>query len=400
MSFDDEQLDQVLRSTLGGKTFEQKPHYWEGAQQLIDAHRKQRSRNMLYYSVSTAVVAVVASAWLLISNTASENELAFANVSPTTPNTTEQVTPAPQSFSSEMATTGDSQSEITPLESTVTPESNKTTTQSNSGTQQSQHRSTTSSRSTIPFQSGTQRTSQPEDVSDLAATPSRMQEPERIAYRRFVFAPQFGNGLSADTFNRKSFDQAYTQRKQQHLFLLEAGVNSYNGLSANIHGGIRYMRFVSPSMAVSVGATYAQLHQDLNRTYQDIDYTFGQQIQETQIQTKRIDYIELPVAVHYAINSKHLINLGCIPAYAIHSRDLVTLSSGESSSNNNGTYLDAINRFDLQLQAGYSFRVNETWMVSANYQFGLMDISNNNVFKTTNFDRNQGLRLTLGYKLF
>lgn len=398
MSRNDEQFDQLLRTTLGDKTFEQKPQYWESAKQLIDNHRKQRNRNTIFYSISAVLVAVVASAWILVStpnqtSPTSENDLAFASVNPAITNTTEQGNPAPQ-----LSPQKESANQPSGLSTTQTPPS---TSVAQTSTQATNQASTTGARKQQPASREWNEASNAQSSQvESAAISKQTQEPERINFRQLVLAPKFRNSLASDTFNRKEFEKTYAQQSQQQLWLLEAGVNSYNGLSANVHGGIRYMRFVSSRFAFSIGASYAQLHQDMNRTYQNIDYTFGQQVQETKINTKRIDYIELPVAVHYAINTKHLINIGCIPAYAIHTNDEVTYSLGETPSSGKITYLDAINRFDMQLQAGYSYRFNQTWMLSANYQFGLMDISNNNVFKSTNFDRNQGLRLTLGYKLF
>ena len=394
MSHNEENLDLFLRKTLEAKTFEQKPHYWEGAKQLIDNHRKQRNRNVLLYSVSVALVAVTAAAWMLVSypseSSSSTAELAFAPVNPqqTNPNTTntEQGQPAP--FVAQSSSSAATENPSVVDQNNNQPEA------------ASANNITTPAKRNPPAAKNNSKTDYSNASNPVVAIAYTTQEPENIDFRKLTNLPKYTQGIPSDTFSRKQFEQAYTQRKQQQLWLVEAGLNSYNGLSINLHGGVRYMRFINEKVALSVGASYAQLHQDMNRTYQSIDYSFGQQVQETTINTQRVDYIELPIAVHYSFTANHLLNIGVIPAYAIHTSDKVTYSLGETSSTQNLTYPDAVNRFDLQLQAGYTYRFNETWMVSAGYQFGLLDVSNNNVFKSTNFDRNKGLRLTLGYKLF
>jgi hypothetical protein len=54
MNKEDEIFDDFLRSKFEGKTFENKPHYWQNAEKLIAQHRKGNS------SLSPVIMGTVA----------------------------------------------------------------------------------------------------------------------------------------------------------------------------------------------------------------------------------------------------------------------------------------------------------------------------------------------------
>jgi hypothetical protein len=168
----------------------------------------------------------------------------------------------------------------------------------------------------------------------------------------------------------------------------------------NGHIGLNYYHFIAPKIALSAGLTYARLHQNLpTRTYQDVNYDFGKTAAATNITTQRLDYIELPVSVFYQLAPKHFVTSGVSLGYVLQSKDKVEDPATNKTTFETG-YLNAINRWDAQLNIGYQYMFTRNLWVRATYHYGLMDISNNNLFNQTETNTNKGFRLTLGYKVF
>ncbi len=394
----DKQLDDFLKSGFESKVFEQKSVYWENAQRLIMNSRKSKS-NILTYSLSVIVlVSAVAALWVsnihaplnakqeasvtpVTNEVSTENRLPVASVSAIASQNTNNYTA--NNASPEQATTA-AQTKASDRSEQQSPESNivaSINTASESTTEKNEIAETINNKEFAAF---TERN------ADLF-----ISEIQGKSYKQ----PLSVKNMLADTFNKKAFYQQYSRKNSRSFFSIEGGITYFNAAGAvNLHGGIRYNYFITPKLGINTGLTYSRLNQDISRTYQNIDYGFGQNDQTTTINTKRIDYVELPVNVMYNVSNNHFVSLGAHAGYAIQSKDKVTASGTSEDANSNG-YLNAINRWDIQLNVGYSYSLTKQWIVSANYYVGLKDVSKNNVFKNANFDNNNGLRLTIGYQL-
>ena len=194
---------------------------------------------------------------------------------------------------------------------------------------------------------------------------------------------------------------------QQRFLTAEAGINCYNAGSSvadalNFHAGLRYFYFVSQRIAINTGITYSRQHQNLNeRTYQNTSYSFGAITSTTGIKTVRLDYIEIPLNVCFNIAGNHYLTGGTNFAYLLQSQEMMRVQQGESETNkpDNG-HKKAINPVDVQFNVGYMFMLPGGFNASAGFYFGAADITKNQYFSSSTTNRNNGVRITIGYRLF
>ncbi len=187
---------------------------------------------------------------------------------------------------------------------------------------------------------------------------------------------------------------------------LEAGINYYNPSgsiynTADFHTGFRWHRYLSQRFTFSTGFGYSRLHQNHGtRTYNSFSYQFGEKVTSTRINTFRLDYLELPVNIHYRIKTRHSISAGLQFNYLLQSAELISKTGEQNSSKKDVGHFKAFSPFDIQSNVNYVVILPNRFIVTTGYYFGLMDITDNKSFKNTRYDRNSGFRLTLGYKLF
>lgn len=401
MNRNDEQFDEFLRSQFKHRTFEMKDQYWKNAQQMIASQRATAGQSMLN-AVFSGIVLVALSAGLLwnsaITPSAAKQDLpAFlATNKPLEQAGTKQSNAASASYKEEKHSLV---SENKNPEEIATPQN----------TQRGEVADAPSKRRSV--HSSFQRTRKSAlATSDAIGAESQEEEiktiiqPEIAIINGKTFRPlkTFANGV---TSNPKQPDfMVYSSNRSKGFLTIEGGVNSYNntsnpGQSFNLHGGLRYYRFLSPKFALSSGVTYSRLQQNLDaQKVQRVDYSFGQTLSETKITTVRLDYIEVPVSVYYAVKGNHFIQAGAAVGYAIQSSNIIE-SEGNRSEKENG-YLSGINKLDMSMNVGYACMIKNKYTFSATYHVGLRDITNNGSFSAAKADYNSGIRLTVGYKLF
>lgn len=404
MNRNDEQFDEFLRSQFKHKTFDMKDQYWNNAQQLIATHRATAGQGMLNIVLS-GIVMVVLSAGLLWNS---------AN----TPSAAKQEqTPAflASTLPQEMSAPVETENVVLPSGSNQ-PESNATN-NSVSATASSQKVNNTASDPKPQkrfVQHQRTRKSALAERAAVATTDNTTTTDEQIITQTAsdiifidgkLFRPLKGSPNSLTSDAKKPNFLPYAASRSKGFLAIEGGLNSYNYAAAdvsqsfNFHAGLRYYRFLCPKFAVSTGVTYARLQQNMDaRVINNVEYSFGQNTNQTKITTLRLDYIEIPLSAYYNITGNHYVQAGATVGYAIQSSDFIE-SNGSKGKSDNG-YMDGINKVDVQLNVGYACLIQNRYTLSVGYYQGLTDVSKNSSFNSTNTDRNSGIRLTVGYKLF
>ncbi len=223
-------------------------------------------------------------------------------------------------------------------------------------------------------------------------------EVEPILHHQFLSAP------SVSSPEKKS-PVKYPPSSYKYI-TLEAGMNYYNpsgsiSNTADFHTGFRWHRYLSQRFTFSTGFGYSRLHQNHGaRTYNSFSYQFGEKVTSTRINTFRLDYLELPVNIHYRIKTRHSISAGLQFNYLLQSAELISKTGEQNSSKKDVGHFKAFSPFDIQSNVNYVVILPNRFIITTGYYFGLMDITDNKSFKNTRYDRNSGFRLTLGYKLF
>ncbi|MDP1727369.1 MAG: hypothetical protein Q8M15_11350 [Bacteroidota bacterium] len=219
------------------------------------------------------------------------------------------------------------------------------------------------------------------------------------------------NRLICDTCNpvRTNFHKQFDQGANPSFLALEGTLTGFNGndfssKNFNFGYGIRYYYFFKPRLGVIAGIEYRRLNENMNaRNYQYSNYDFGSTYETKSIQTQRLDYLQIPLSFIYRFNGKHMLNAGVNYLLLLQTTERITTTkTGDqtlSSVKVENGYFDAVNRNDLQLNLGYSFFINSKIVLHSNMYLGLLDVSNNTLFKENKFDRNKGFTLGLSYKI-
>lgn len=400
MSKEDEIFDEFLRSKFESKKFTNKPHYWHNAQEMIAHGRKSNSSFSTLIVGSIVLVAAIGLGLLLTRQSvfvpANNNALTASSVAvgtSTTSNYGMNVTAKPASQTGEMSVSSAPDQNLnntphhtagtnaTPLDKTPKhPGRGKKATRN----KHNYNAATSVSDENIRYNS----TSEVIDINGKTFTMPRNTDPSAVT-----------------SYTKTQAYISYASEAQKSFVAVEAGVNMYNPGNEDIlnsvkgHVGIRYYRFVGPQFALSTGLTYAMQHQNLpGRSFASTDYDFGKNSSTTTITTQRLDYIELPVSALYQLTPSHSLTAGATFGYVIQSYDKLTDMSGNTSHQKG--YLNAINRWDTQLDLGYQYTITPQFWIRTSVHMGLMDISDNTLFKQNETNTNKGIRVTLGYKVF
>lgn len=392
----DEQFDQFLKSKFASQTFEQKPAYWEQASRLIAADRKAAAFRMLMYSISAVVLGTIGVVvWLLNQPTSqlpvATTELVAASNNPSASFAAQTVSNTPDVNAQYAAPSSAIQSASNASKRSADPQSQNG---SESGVQpQVIHSKVT------PHNQPPKRRRNLIAMEEESASVSGVSTPSAIELSsRFQTAIHTRN-MVADSFSKKAFYAEYTRRSSKHGFYLEAGLNAYLVDKVNFHAGLRYEHPFNEKWLLNAGMVYSQINRNLSRQYDAIDYTFGQQKNAVVITTQALQLLEIPISVAYRIHPSHELFGGVQVGYILQSKDRVTRNGEQSSSQQEYGYLQALNRLDAQTFAGYRFNVTRSVNLGIAYHYGLTDVSNNNIFKSRIFDRNSGVRLTVGYRI-
>jgi len=391
MSTNDKEFDQFLKTKFEQKMFVFKPQYWTNAKQLIQAKRGVKNT---VYSSAAAVIASVTVITLLVWN---NNKTVLISK-----NTSESQISSSKSGNNSSTAYGTSFSSPKPisqkniLSTSVIINSNNHSTTKTSGKSKIKDPKNAGERSmsnqNLPRKSASENSNSKPNIFDVIET--RRQNDiillsGKFAERRTLNAQQKHQLSQAET---KDIYLKHALQSRKNRLIMEVGLVSQNGL--NIFSRAQYFQFISSKIALTAGLGYSRLNQQLAaETYRNIEYSFGQLIEETTIQTKRLDYLELPIGLAYGVNKNNIIQLGAQYNCVLQSANIVSVNGEKSNTNG---YLNGINKNDIQLFVGYTGILNNNITFSAYYNHGLIDISKS----TTSTNYNRGIRFAIGYKLF
>jgi hypothetical protein len=434
----DKQFEDMLRDKLNQKEFELKDHYWLEARKLIDNERKNRRRG--FFIIPVFILCLLSSIVAVIFTTSKQpgmsapdhqapavSRLAETHIISAIPLPTDHANPVksttitPSRASESTAPSGNKNTAIQEDKKTLDHPVTRSMPPSHAaGTPEYVSLRVPSAQHTGTTLPGKRRNKQPEkDMRTLfthtsnenSILPVKMRAVKNIyEIESWDLAPLSLRIKICDTCIRSYafYQNMHRPEKQKHFMAIEAGITGFNpssrGSNFNVTGGIGYYQFLHKRCYIRSGIFYSRIHQNLDDiTFENITYTFGKIVDRTVIKTLSLDYMEIPVHVSYAVYRNHFITSGVTLARVINSSNILTRQKGGDNSTqsiqDNG-YTFAVNPYDVQLNIGYTFLSDSKLIASAMYGYGILDISNNQSFRTTTFDRNTGIRIYMAYKLF
>ncbi len=110
--------------------------------------------------------------------------------------------------------------------------------------------------------------------------------------------------------------------------------------------------------------------------------------------------VQLPISISYFVNKKHSISLGASPMFTLFAAES-TFNKDKNEMNRNVSLSapKGLNRIDFQAMASYSYRVNKSISLYGSYQYGLIDVTQSNVFTNNLHHTNNFVTIGLCYNL-
>ncbi len=266
------------------------------------------------------------------------------------------------------------------------------------------------------FSSDDYETGNPNAISFYANQDALILDRKNIAKNAFLLdtenAPFSLMPLSRENekFDPKSLPKFY---KRHNLFAEGGAVlrGSYTSNSVGIgwQAGLGYQYRISDRWAANVGLRYS-VHNEvgIRQKSDSIFFNFGQERIETERESHRLDYLEVPLEINFLATPKHQFSLGGYFAQLISvDQEIVrrryALKQGVQTTHDEATgYNPDFARYDWGLTAGYRFHISPQFSAGISVQQGLVDITKvetvSNELKKHH--RNLSTRISLRYLLF
>lgn len=442
MSEQDNRLDSVFKDKVNSKEAEFREEDWLKARKLIDADRRNRKKRFLMlFFVFMSLLSIGTTLFLL-------PDRSRKHTAATTPDT---ITPPRSTSSADVANddandhnADDSARQTSTAEQARTANDQSSVNTESTGSKTTHPKQTSSSKQTRTAGNGDQpvsrksalRSKQSEQALQAQSRPhrrnrnhkplppaedmsyvltdstsptdgpaTRNKDASAIFIRTKANSPFFKVVSAECDTCLKTVDSYLAYRKpkehRKNSLSIEAGTNFYNN-GINLHGGLMYNQFVLRYLSLHTGIVYTRTHQDLPaRTFGSTQYTFGELPGNKSIDTRRLDYIEIPLNIGIHLTSQHAILTGASYLYLLQSADRITttdINGIQTEARDNG-YMTVFNTYDIQAHLSYRFTYNQ-WYATAGYYMGLTDITNNATYGLAQRDRNSGFRLTFGFHLW
>ena len=189
-----------------------------------------------------------------------------------------------------------------------------------------------------------------------------------------------------------------------------AGNASQEGASGSFQpaffGGVYYERMIFNLVSADIGLEYSRrnafgLEEDVSR----IQFGFGYQSEKLKYDFRHLNFIEVPIQVHYFILPRHRVGMGIAYSYLFSTEYHITTltestvqdpsSAIKRSSGNSNAFVD----HNFSLLFSYQYRMAERFRLGLTYSKGLNSVVDKKFFKGNAYYNDQ-LRLSVSYKLF
>ena len=136
-----------------------------------------------------------------------------------------------------------------------------------------------------------------------------------------------------------------------------------------------------------------------------IAYDLNYQRTITTVETHQLHYISMPLHVGYRIARRHQVSIGFGLSYMITGTNEIFQYKQTPTSNTLINHYDdkgfvaGFKDFPIHTELGYAFKLGRNKSIRCAYQFGLTDITKNDYFSSSSFDRNSRLLIDLSIKL-
>jgi hypothetical protein len=161
---------------------------------------------------------------------------------------------------------------------------------------------------------------------------------------------------------------------------------------------------ISTNLGIRAGLSYSQYADDFgSRQYNKTLYDFGITFQTTRISAYQLNYLELPVTFYYSLKKKSELQFGFSSGLLLQSLNKVSIiKTGDQNSvetYNQKGYVSAYTPYDFSLISGYNYAITKHLYLQITGKVGLLDISNNRIFRSEHKNKINAISLGIHYAL-
>jgi len=223
---------------------------------------------------------------------------------------------------------------------------------------------------------------------------------------RIIFAPNKFINIQNSNEKQQTKDTIFQGRKIQLGLVGLINLPNYNQPFSlnNFTLGASISKNISTNLGIRTGLSYSQYTGDFgSRQYNKTLYDFGITFQTTRISAYQLNYLELPIAFYYSFEKKSELQFGFSGGLLLQSLNKVSIiKTGDQNSvetfNQKG-YVSAYTPYDFSLISGYNYAITKHLSLQITGKVGLLDISNNRIFRSEHKNKINAISLGLHYAL-
>jgi hypothetical protein len=212
-------------------------------------------------------------------------------------------------------------------------------------------------------------------------------------------------------------DSVSPKKLLSHRIFLEAGINYNLGWNTNnqkeANGfnplfGLQYYRDLSKRAGFSVGLIYSTINHlsATSHTSTTTHLKFGEEVDATVVSAQNMHYLLIPLKLNYSLSKNDFAFIGYTIAYLLDVDSKIetyntrlNYTSTPVVSKSMG-YTKGFSPYDGQITIGYRRRLYKECYLNGELFYGLQDIKNNDVYKSKEYERAYGFRLSIGINLW
>lgn len=172
--------------------------------------------------------------------------------------------------------------------------------------------------------------------------------------------------------------------------------------------GIVYNLRLGNDFKIGLGIQYTMIahlkYSEYTATVTRLD--LGRNIKASVFAPQRIHYVLIPLKFHYKVDEKQSAGFGLNAAYLLtvdgklnEYSESKTGQTDQKVSKTKG-YTEGFNNYNAQITLFYQRKLAPHFYINGELMYGLMDIKNGQVIKSSGVERNSGLKLSVLYSLF
>ena len=182
---------------------------------------------------------------------------------------------------------------------------------------------------------------------------------------------------------------------------------SKSSISANTVIGVNYENAITRKFKLITNILYynkTNLNSKIAVVF--IDYDFGVFKEEITIKSDKLQFLEIPILLEYAINEKHFIAFGGSFSYLLNANSTVFTKKTDYFNNTTEEkleklgYVNGFEKVDYAVLISYQCALTNRLKAILRFNYGFKDMTKNDYFNNNMNDKNMNIKFLISYNLY